>query len=1004
MNRKDAVIFFIITILVVALIPVTSLFSVYADDVPETGAGNSRSVDRTWEFSTFGTSVSTDYNGYDGDISEGSIRLFSENGTGKLVPASTDGLAFYYTAIDPETENFKLKAKANVNSWKYTNGQEGFGLMAADRVGINGDKRKFWNNSYMATVSRVTYLWDGTKISNSGDEIIMKLGIGAQEKKGVTLDNITENMELRDMSLFSSSLTPLETSCADLGEGSYNIVGNYTNPTPPEGTIDQPLTTFDLCIEKNNTGYFVSYTDPAGVTTTKKYYDTTALRALDPGNVYVGFFTSRHCDVTFTDISLTTSDPSGDPPAEERPITYVDPLYTVESPEYTNNPSYTLIYKGNADGTLNVTQNGTSIYEGQVTAGTKTRIPAELSRGSNCFELTTTPDPSLKPSEYEELSTYEPVTITSFVTYDVSTAKTVYVSPDGSDDAAGTSSDPLSITAAVTKASPGQTIYMQAGSYLMDGSLLIGSGLSGTASSKITLAADPNAASRPVIDFRKRSTGLVIAADHWHFKGFDVTGTKDLEVGIRLSGSYNTLELIHTYKNGDSGIWISALDNLETRDEWPRNNLILNCTSMMNADIGMTDADGFAAKEAVGDNNVFDGCIACYNADDGFDLFAKSEFGPVGKTIIRNCVAYKNGLLLSDDGKEIDAGDGNGFKMGGQDLPGGHELINSTAFANTSNGVTSNSCPNITLKNCTFFNNNYRNITLGSSVINTDYMVNGVISYGSSTAKSDSFILRGTQDVSKIYGETNFYNTNGKSSNTAGLTVSDAWFVSIDTDKALSGGITWDPANGRIVIKSGGITRNADGSINMNGYLAPTASVPAGVGARIGIKDTDDASGDEPAPAHDDPSPDIKNGTKWSNAQGTFRVLSVNKKTVAFIKASASKKSISIPASIKINGVKYSVTKIAEKAFMGSKALKATIGSNVKTIAKYAFKSSAVKTLIVKSKKLTKSSVKGSLKSSKVKTVRIKVGSKKLNKKYLKRYKKIFTRKNAGRKVTLKIA
>ncbi len=38
----------------------------------------------------------------------------------------------------------------------------------------------------------------------------------------------------------------------------------------------------------------------------------------------------------------------------------------------------------------------------------------------------------------------------------------------------------------------------------------------------------------------------------------------------------------------------------------------------------------------------------------------------------------------------------------------------------------------------------------------------------------------------------------------------------------------------------------------------------------------------------------------------------------------------------------------------------------------------------------------------KVNTVKVKVGKKKENKKYVKKYKKIFTKKNCGKKVTVK--
>ena len=79
-----------------------------------------------------------------------------------------------------------------------------------------------------------------------------------------------------------------------------------------------------------------------------------------------------------------------------------------------------------------------------------------------------------------------------------------------------------------------------------------------------------------------------------------------------------------------------------------------------------------------------------------------------------------------------------------------------------------------------------------------------------------------------------------------------------------------------------------------------------------------------------------------------------------------------------------------------------TLGPKVKKIAKGAFKGTNIKTIVVKTKKLKKKSVKGSLKGSKVKTVKVQIGKKKVNKKYVKKYKKIFTKKNAGKKVKVK--
>ena len=126
------------------------------------------------------------------------------------------------------------------------------------------------------------------------------------------------------------------------------------------------------------------------------------------------------------------------------------------------------------------------------------------------------------------------------------------------------------------------------------------------------------------------------------------------------------------------------------------------------------------------------------------------------------------------------------------------------------------------------------------------------------------------------------------------------------------------------------------------------------------------------------PSDPTAVGTVHGVASSIGKYVVTSSKTVSLIKA-PNRASYTIPATVKINGKTFKVTGINAKAFKGTK----------------------VKTLTVKTKKLTKKSVKASLKSSKIKTVKIKVGKKKLNRKYVKKYKKIFTKKNAGRKVKI---
>lgn len=785
-------------------------------DAAEVEVEITEEAQREWFFSAFGSGVNTKDNKYKGDANLGSVTVASENGKGKLQPLSTDGLAFYYTKIDPEKENFILTAKVTVDEWKYNNGQEGFGLMAADAVGEHGDASVFWNNSYMTTITKVEYYWDSenNKVSDSADDekIVMKLGIGAQEKIGVTAENIANETTIQN---FKSSMYTLDTSCANLGAGTYNIIGKYTNSNAPEGTVDDLVTTFDLTIQRDNTGYRLSYTDKDGNATTKLFYDIerTALTQIDKDNIYVGFFASRNVKITVTDIQLTTSNPETDAPAQEIETTYVTPSYKVVSTTATGNANYELVYLGNADGTLTIKDSKGMIIANNevVTANTLVKKNVVLVKGDNTYTVTFTPDKDYQPGEHQKLSNYDPVTFTHTVTYKNYDRKSLYVSPSGKSSGDGSKSNPLDIYTAVKYVTPGQKIVLAGGTYSMLSSLTVERGIDGTEDAMIYMIADPEATTRPVLDFNKAVTGVVIAGDYWYIQGIDVTNSADAQKGLQLSGSNCVLDDIQAYHNGNTGIQLSRFKSTDTREDWPANNLILNCTSYANADKGYEDADGFAAKLTIGDGNVFDGCIAYNNADDGWDLFAKVETGPIGKVTIKNSVAYGNGYL--PDG--TNAGNGNGFKMGGSSITGYHTLINSIAFDNKAKGIDSNSCPDIQVYNSTSFNNESYNVAFYTNdAKNTDFFADGVISFKTKhTDANDNFKLLGSQDLTKVNGTTNYYWNSGKSTNTENVAVSEDWFVSLDTTTK--------------------VTRNADGTINMNGLLELTDKAPANAGARM---------------------------------------------------------------------------------------------------------------------------------------------------------------------------
>ena len=795
--------------------------AVRGDDKMTSAGFSKKIVDEVqyeWAFTYYGPSASSSKNKYEGDATTGTVKVVADAGGGKLQPTATDGLGFYYTAI-PTDKNFTFSATLKVNKWTPNNGQEGFGIMAADRVGAPGEgSNAYWNNSYMAVVGKVEYNWDAAngKVSDAGDKISMKLGIGAQEKSGVTyenLDALNANDSATLKSDYKTSMWPLETSCAQSGTGTYNLIGN--NTAEAKGTtVDNPVTELKLTIQKNNTGYFISYTDAAGNTETKKYYGTETLNVLDDEYVYVGMFAARGVDITYSDINLTLIDPADDAPAEEREMTLVTPACNIISAAVSNSAAYDLIYSGNADGKLSVTAaDGSAVVSDRaVTAGTKVTMPVSLTEGSNKFRISFTPNSDYRPNEYSKLSSYETVTYEFTVTYKSvrRDQKTIYVAPEGSAGAAGSKENPVDIYTAVKYAKAGQMIVLKGGVYNLTSTIKVERGIDGTKEQMIYLIADPSDSQRPVFDFNRACAGMIFAGDYWYCQGFDVTNTQDTQKGIQISGSNCVFDNIQAYHNGNTGIQVSRYLTTDEREDWPSNDLILNCTSYGNADIGYEDADGFAAKLTVGDGIVFDGCISYNNADDGWDLFAKVETGSIGSVTIKNCVAYGNGYL--EDG--TDAGNGNGFKMGGSSITGYHTLINSVAFGNKAKGIDSNSCPDIQVKQSTSFNNESYNVAFYTNAgSKTDFGATGILSYRTKNLTQQEQ-LKLLQEETTIRTTMNYFwnETKQESTNSEGNVAKDSWFVS-----------TTDPQ----------VTRNADGTINMNGFLTLTAEAPAGVGARM---------------------------------------------------------------------------------------------------------------------------------------------------------------------------
>ncbi|MFG3037577.1 carbohydrate-binding protein [Streptomyces sp. NPDC048330] len=272
------------------------------------------------------------------------------------------------------------------------------------------------------------------------------------------------------------------------------------------------------------------------------------------------------------------------------------------------------------------------------------------------------------------------------------TGGALYVAPNGTDGAAGTQSDPTTLTSAIARVAAGGTVYLRGGTYRHSTTVTVPAGNDGTSGALKKLAAYPG--ETPVLDFSAMTEdpanrGLALNGSYWHVLGIVVQRAGDN--GIYVGGSNNVVERTVTRFNRDTGLQLGRIASTTPRDQWPHDNLILSAESHDNADSDGEDADGFAAKLTVGNGNVFRHAVSHHNIDDGWDLYTKPDTGPIGTVTIEDSLAYDNGTL--SDGSQAGAGDRNGFKLGGEDIAVDHVVRRTIAFHNGKHGFTHNSNP-----------------------------------------------------------------------------------------------------------------------------------------------------------------------------------------------------------------------------------------------------------------------------------------------------------------------
>jgi hypothetical protein len=209
----------------------------------------------------------------------------------------------------------------------------------------------------------------------------------------------------------------------------------------------------------------------------------------------------------------------------------------------------------------------------------------------------------------------------------------------------------------------------------------------GSQDNPVIIQGEPGAATKPHFDFtgaphpqssgEDKDPGFTINSDWTVLRDIEISHAGDNCLSVQAE--HGLVERVVVHDCYDTGIQISTVSDYPTSGT---NNTIRNCDSYDNYDVhaGGEDADGFGAKENNGKchGNVFEGCRAWNNADDGFDLY-----GWVCGVTIRNSWS----LLHKSPGG---SSDGNGFKLGSDGLNVAHTLSNLISTGNVGDGFTAN--------------------------------------------------------------------------------------------------------------------------------------------------------------------------------------------------------------------------------------------------------------------------------------------------------------------------
>lgn len=783
--------------------------------------------ERAWKFTEFGTSTKQHCNRYEVlDPNDMKVKLYSctyDENTGNIIEKGGkfesffDGISFYYTTIDPYKENFELTVTVTVDYHNpMVDGQEGFGVLALDKLGVDGQPMMTaYNNSAGVLTRKFTSHETGTKRE-------IKNGIGSRFVWGLTPELIAQG----DAGMKAKATSLSRAFSYDQASDSIKTGDVYR-----------------VTLKKDNTGYHAIYKRAIPSEDTVEEYimydnENEKLVQLDKEHIYVGFAVARGCNATFSDVDFKITDPKKDPPPVEEPPEVILLKTTVDCPTTWYNNKFPFVFTTNCQGTIHVeTTDGKVLIAGDKIAGPENpAMPVDYKKvlkinpnGINDILVTFDPDDNWRPGpkkvigrRNKELNVnemdYTPVTLRHTIVTKTIKGKTIYVSPNANAFGKGTESDPVDLISAISYSQPGQTIIMLPGVYTPTRGIEIERGNDGTPKARKTLMSKPG--TRAVIDFSKSGvkatqTAFNFYGNYWTLKNFDITKTPEDVKGLQIGGAYNEVIMVDAYLNGDTGIQIAGRSN-EPNTKWPHHNLIYGCEAFGNADPAQNNADGFASKLTSGEGNVFRNCVSHHNVDDGWDLYSKVETGAIGAVLLDNCICYANGTKLDGTGQ----GDGNGFKLGGDGIAIKHILRNSLSWGNGVNGITCNSNPALILDRVTVFGNGNYNISLyGKGKEETNpriFEANGVLSIAGGAGDN----YKEKPDLAK---DNNFFFNGAQTQNKAGTVLDKDCVVSLDTEKWQKG-YNADGSFNRI-------PRDANGYFQIGDLFKLTDKVPAGIGA-----------------------------------------------------------------------------------------------------------------------------------------------------------------------------